>query len=146
MTHRRIGPKGLALIKASEGLRLKAYLDPVGIPTIGYGSTGPHVAMGKAITHAEADALLRKDLERFERGVSELAGEMTPGQFSALVSFAFNVGLKALEESTLLRLHRAGDFVGAAAQFGRWTKAGGKVLPGLVKRRAAEAALYRGIA
>lgn len=146
MTHRRIGPKGLALIKASEGLRLKAYLDPVGIPTIGYGSTGSHVAMGKAITHAEADALLRKDLERFERGVSELAGEMTPGQFSALVSFVFNVGLKALEESTLLRLHRAGDFVGAAAQFGRWTKAGGKVLPGLVKRRAAEAALYRGIA
>jgi lysozyme len=146
MNHRRIGPKGLALIKSSEGLRLKAYLCPAGVPTIGYGSTGSHVTMGKTITHAEADALLRKDLERFEHGVSEMAGEMTPGQFSALVSFAFNLGLGALEDSTLLKLHKAGDFVGAAAQFARWNKAAGKVLPGLVKRRAAEAALYRGIA
>lgn len=146
MTPRRIGPKGLALIKASEGLRLKAYLCPAGVPTVGYGSTGPHVHMGMTITNAEADALLRKDLERFEIGVSEMAGEMTPGQYSALVSFAFNLGLGALEDSTLLKMHKAGDFVGAAAQFGRWNKAGGKVLKGLSLRREQEAALYRGIA
>jgi lysozyme len=145
MTNRRIGPKGLALIKSSEGLRLKAYRDAVGVLTIGYGSTGAHVKPGMSITNAEADALLRKDLERFERGVAEMAGEMTPGQFSALVSFAFNLGLQSLKESTLLRLHKEGDFVGAAQQFARWNKAGGKVLPGLVKRREAEAALYRGI-
>lgn len=143
MTHRRIGPKGLALIKASEGLRLKAYRCPADVPTIGYGSTGPHVRMGMTITEAEADALLRKDLERFERGVAEMSGDMTPGQFSALVSFAFNVGLEALRKSTLLRKHLSGDHAGAAAEFGKWVNAGGKKLPGLVKRRAAEAALYR---
>lgn len=141
---RRIGPKGLALIKTSEGLRLKAYRDAVGVLTIGYGSTGPHVKPGMTITEAEAEALLRKDLDRFERGVVELAGEMTAGQFSALVSFSFNLGLSALRDSTLLRLHRAGDFDGAAAQFGRWNRAGGRVLPGLTKRRAAERALYGG--
>lgn len=139
---RRIGPKGLALIKSSEGLRLKAYLCPAGVPTIGYGSTGPHVRMGMTVTNAEADALLRKDLERFEAGVSEMAVEVTPGQYSALVSFAFNLGLKALEDSTLLRKHKDGDYAGAAAEFGKWVNAGGKKLPGLVKRRAAERALY----
>lgn len=142
MTHRRIGPKGLALIKQYEGLALKAYVCPAGVVTVGYGSTGPHVRMGMAITHAEADALLRKDLERFERGVSAIAGEMTPGQFSALVSFAFNLGLEALKESTLLRLHKEGDHAGATEQFGRWNKAGGRVLNGLTKRRAAERRLY----
>jgi lysozyme len=145
MTHRRIGPKGLALIKSSEGLHLKAYRCPAGVLTIGYGSTGAHVKMGMKISAAEADALLRRDLERFERGVSEIGGDMTPGQFSALVSFAFNLGLGNLKGSTLLRLHLAGDHAGAAAQFAKWNKAAGEVLPGLVKRRAAEAALYRGI-
>lgn len=143
MTHRRIGPKGLALIRQFEGLALKAYRDPVGILTIGYGSTGPHVHEGMTITPAEADALLRKDLERFERGVAKMAGEMTPGQFSALVAFSFNVGLKALQDSTLLKLHRTGDHAAAAGQFPRWNRAGGKVLKGLTKRRAAERDLYR---
>lgn len=143
---RHIGPKGLALIKRSEGLRLKAYRCPADVPTIGYGSTGPHVRMGMTITEDEAERLLREDLERFERGVVEMAGEMTPGQFSALVSFAFNLGLGALKKSTLLRKHLAGDYAGAAGEFGKWTLAGGKRLPGLVTRRADEAALYRGVA
>jgi lysozyme len=143
MTERHIGPKGLALIKRSEGLRLKAYRCPAGVATIGYGSTGNHVAMGMTITEAEAEALLRKDLERFERGVVAMAGEMTPGQFSALVSFAFNLGLGALQKSTLLKKHLAGDHAGAAAEFAKWNKAGGRVLPGLVTRRADEADLYR---
>lgn len=143
MTERHIGPKGLALIKRSEGLRLKAYRCPADVPTIGYGSTGPHVHMGMTITEAEAEALLLKDLGRFERGVAEMGGEMTPGQFSALVSFAFNLGLNALRKSTLLKKHLAGDHAGAAAEFSKWVNAGGKRLPGLVTRRADEAALYR---
>lgn len=142
MTDRRIGPKGLALIKSSEGLRLKAYRCPADVPTIGYGSTGPHVRMGMTITEAEAEALLRKDLARFEAGVVKLAGPMTPGQFSALVSFAFNLGLGALGKSTLLKKHKAGDFAGAKAEFAKWNRAGGRVLAGLTKRRAAEAELY----
>jgi lysozyme len=143
MTERHIGPKGLALIKRNEGLRLKAYRCPAGIPTIGYGSTGAHVHMGMTITEEEAEALLRRDLERFERGVSEMAGEMTPGQFSALVSFAFNLGIEALRKSTLLRKHLAGDYAGAALEFAKWNRGGGRVLPGLVTRRADEAELYR---
>jgi lysozyme len=143
MTERHIGPKGLALIKRSEGLRLKAYKCPADVPTIGYGSTGPHVRMGMTITAEEAEALLRKDLERFERGVVEMAGKMTPGQFSALVSFAFNLGLGKLRKSTLLKKHLAGDYEGAAREFAKWVNAGGKRLPGLVTRRADEAALYR---
>lgn len=143
MTERRIGPKGLDLIKRSEGLRLKAYRCPANVPTIGYGSTGPHVRMGMTITAERAEALLRDDLERFERGVVEMGGKMTPGQFSALVSFAFNVGLGALKRSTLLKKHLAGDYEAAANQFKVWDKAGGRVLPGLTKRRADEAALYR---
>lgn len=140
---RRIGPKALALIKRFEGLELKAYRCPANVVTIGYGSTGPHVRMGMTITEAEAEALLRKDLERFEKGVVDLAGKMTPGQFSALVSFAFNVGLSALKGSTLLRMHLAGDYDGAERQFMRWNRAGNRVLAGLTKRRAAEAELYR---
>ncbi len=141
---RRIGPQGLALIKRFEGLRLTAYKCPADVPTIGYGSTGPHVRMGMTITEAEAEALLLEDLDRFERGVAKMTPTATPGQFSALVSFAFNLGLGALQGSTLMRKHLAGDFAGAAAEFPRWNKAGGRVLAGLTTRRAAEAALYRG--
>jgi lysozyme len=88
--------------------------------------------------------ILRRDLEHFERGVERLCGSCTEGQFDGLVSFAFNLGLGALEGSTLRKLHNAGQFAAAANQFLRWNKAGGRVLPGLTKRRAAEADLYRG--
>ena len=145
MVTRHINPAGLALVKQFEGCRLKAYPDPAtnGDPwTIGYGSTGPHVHPGLTITQAEADALLAKDLARFEAGVEQVAPGATDNQFAALVAFAFNLGLGALSGSTLLKKHKAGDYAGAQAEFGKWVKAGGKVLPGLVKRRAAEAALY----
>lgn len=142
MSDRRIGPKGLNLIKSFEGLRLHAYRCPADVPTIGYGSTGPHVYMGQIITVDEAEDLLREDLARFEKAVSEMGGTMTPGQYSALVSFAFNVGINALRRSTLLRLHLAGDHKGAAAQFGKWDKAAGRVMAGLTRRRAAERELY----
>lgn len=143
-TGRTISEKGSAHIRSSEGLRLSAYPDPGsgGEPwTIGYGHTGG-VKKGDQITPAQADAFLKADLKRFEAAVSRLAPHATQGQFDALVSFAFNVGEKALERSTLLRLHNAKDYAGAEAQFARWTYASGKQLSGLITRRKAEAELY----
>lgn len=139
----KISDKGLGLIKRFEGCELKPYICAGGKLTIGYGSTGPHVRPGVRITQQEAEELLRKDVARFDADVSKLAPVATQGQHDALVSFAFNLGTDALRKSTLMRLHKAGDYTGAAEQFGRWVNAGGKRLNGLVKRRAAEAELYR---
>ncbi len=141
-----ISDEGIALIKKFEGCRLTSYPDPAtgGVPwTIGYGSTF-NVHPGMTITAADAEARLRMDLSQFERGVTvAVAGKpTTQHQFDAMVSFAFNVGLENLRNSTLLRKHCTGDFAGAAEQFSRWTKAAGKVMSGLVRRRAAEALLY----
>lgn len=139
-----ISETGLALIRQFEGLRLAAYRCPAGIATIGYGSTAG-VKMGQTITSARAEELLREDVRQFEAAVSRLVKvPLTQGQHDALVSFAFNLGAKALEKSTLLRLLNAGDYSGTAAQFDRWVYASGKKLPGLVKRRAAERALFEG--
>lgn len=138
----QISKAGLDLIKKFEGLYLKAYRCPAGVPTIGYGHTAG-VAMGQTITQQQADDYLRRDVRQFERAVARLVTvPLTQGQFDALVSFAFNLGEGALAQSTLLRLLNAGDYAGAAAQFDRWNKAGGRVLPGLVRRRAAERALF----
>jgi lysozyme len=140
---RRVNAEALALVKRWEGLRLTAYLCPAGVWTIGYGSTGPHVREGMTITEAQADALLVQDLARFEAAVSRLVTvPLTDGQFGALVSLAFNIGIGAFGKSTLLRKLNAGDYTGAQEQFHVWRRAGGKVLPGLVNRRAAEAALF----
>lgn len=142
MTARKIGPAGLKLVKQFEGCELSAYRCPAGIWTIGYGSTGPHVKPGMAITQQRADALLQEDLARFETAVANAAPGASQNQFDAMVAFAFNVGITAFTKSTLLRRHTASDFAGARAEFARWNKAGGKVLAGLTRRRAAEAALY----
>jgi lysozyme len=107
------------------------------------GHTGPDVRKGQTITREQSQALLSADLARFEGAMNKLGGKMTQSQFDALVSFAFNLGIGALAKSTLLKKHLAGDYAGAAKEFARWNKAGGKVLAGLVKRRAAEAALYQ---
>ena len=135
-------------IKAFEGCRLTAYPDPGtgGDPwTIGWGSTGPDIKRGTVWTQEQADQRLAEHVAEFATGVTAaLSGKpTTQPQFDALVSFAYNVGLGNLRTSTLLRKHRAGDYEGAAAEFGKWTRAAGKVLPGLVRRREAEAALYR---
>lgn len=143
---RQIGPRGLALIKEFEGLELKAYLCPAKVWTIGYGSTGPHVKPGMVITEAQADALLQKDLDRFEAAVADDAPQASQNQFDAMVCLAFNIGIGAFEKSSVLRLHRAGDHRGAAEAFGKWIYAGGKVLTGLQRRRAREADLYRSAA
>lgn len=144
-TERRLSQNGLNLIKSFEGLELKAYKDAVGVLTIGYGSTGAHVKPGMVITEAQAEDLLRKDVSRFEAAVRELCPLTTQGQYDSLVSFSFNVGEKALEDSTLRRLHNEGKYAEAVQQFGRWNKAGGRVLAGLTRRRAAEAAFYRSV-
>lgn len=141
----KINAEGLALVKTFEGCVLHAYPDPGtgGEPyTAGYGHTGG-VKPGIKITQEQADAWLVSDLSNFERGVNSLcAVTLNTNRFSALVCFAFNVGISALEHSTLMRLVNAGCFVEAAHQFSHWVYAGGHTMPGLVRRRAAEAALF----
>lgn len=138
----KIGAEGIALIKRFEGLRLSAYLCPAKVLTIGYGSTGPHVRPGMKIDEPEAERLLRDDLARFERCVAVKCPTALPRQFDAMVSLAFNIGCAGFEKSTVARMHNAGKFAAAADAFAMWNKGGGKVQPGLVKRRAAERALY----
>ena len=142
----QISPAGLALIKRFEGLRTEAYRCPAGVWTIGYGSTRG-VREGMKITEAQAEALLLRDVERFERDVVGMVEvPITQGMFDALVSFAFNLGAEAMRRSTLLRLLNQSRYADAAQQFARWNKAGGRVLDGLTKRRAAERALFEGTA
>lgn len=141
----RISQNGLDLITAFEGLRLSMYKCSAGVDTIGYGSTGKHVKPGLTITEDEAEALLRKDVGRFEDAVGKLVRvKLDQDEFDALVAFSYNIGAGAFAESTLLKKLNAGDFGGAYKEFARWNKAGGKVLKGLVRRRAAEAALFAG--
>lgn len=139
----KISQRGIDLIKEAEGLRLDAYQDSVRVWTIGYGHTGD-VRVGQRITKAEAEQILRDDLDVFEHGVLKATEprKLTQGQFDALVSFAFNLGLGNLKSSTLLKKLNAGDAAGASFEFQRWVYAGGKKLPGLVKRREAERALF----
>lgn len=135
--------RGIALIKRWESFQPKAYKCPAGVWTIGYGHTGD-VKPGMTVTEHQAEAILGLDLEKFEEGVDGLAKglALTSNQFSALVSFSFNVGITALANSTLLKKLRKGDLKGAQAEFARWNKAGGKVLKGLTLRRADEAELF----
>ncbi|MEM1369158.1 MAG: lysozyme [Cyanobacteria bacterium P01_H01_bin.15] len=145
----RINDAGLALIKHFEGRELHAYQDSVGVWTIGYGHTSaagpPQVRAGMTISEQEAEDILRQDLGLFEGGVRDrVKVSMNSNQFSALVAFSFNVGLGALGNSTLLRKLNGGDYQGAGEEFLRWVKAGGATLPGLVRRRDAERALFLG--
>jgi len=138
----KINEAGLALIKSFEGCKLKAYKDSVGIWTIGYGHI-EGVAEGLTCSQEQADTLLRGDLARIEAGVSKaVCVPLTENQFSALVCFAFNVGVGSLNKSTLLKKLNAHNMSEAAEQFLVWNKAGGKVLKGLTTRRTAERALF----
>jgi GH24 family phage-related lysozyme (muramidase) len=155
---RAIGAAGIALIKRFEGcarLRadglIEAYPDPGtgGDPwTIGWGATGPGIEPGTRIgpgtvwTQAQCDTRLEADLQRYARDVSRAIGSAptTQAQFDALVSFHYNTG--AIHRATLTRKHVAGDHAGAVAEFARWNRADGRVLKGLVRRRAEEAKLY----
>lgn len=142
--------KGIKNIKDFEGCSLTAYPDPGtgGAPwTIGYGWTHPvdgkPIKPGMTIKQETADRLLKTGLVSYENDVLKMAKvKLTQGQFDALVSFAYNVGSRALSTSTLLRKLNDGDVNGAADEFLRWNKAGGKVLNGLARRREAERALF----
>lgn len=134
---------GLSLIKHAEGLRTTAYQDSVGIWTIGYGHTGQDVTPDLSITEDDANQLLKLDLRHAENGVSKAAKvALNTNEFSALASFAFNLGVGTLNSSTLLKKLNADDRTGAADEFLRWIHAGGKELPGLIKRRQAERELF----
>lgn len=139
--------EGLALIRRLEGFRSEAYRDAVGVWTIGYGHTSmagpPAVTAGLRITAEEGAAILARDVEAVAQGVRKaVTVELSDNQFSALVSFAYNVGLGAFRASSVLKTVNAGAFADVPARLALWVKAGGKTLPGLVRRRALEGELF----
>lgn len=143
----RISKRGIDLIKHFESLRLTAYYCDAGKPTIGYGSTlgitHEDVKNRKTITESQAEALLTKDLARFEDVVNRnVKVKLTQNQFDALVSFAFNVGGGNFTSSTLLKELNKGNYKEVPNQLLRWDKSKGKVLAGLTRRRKAEAYLW----
>lgn len=137
-----INDKGLDLIKHYEGFRPTAYKCSAGVWTIGYGHT-KGVRQGDTCTMDEATLFLKADVREAENAVSRLVTvPLTSNQFSALVSFVFNIGSGAFGTSTLLCKLNAGAYHEVPGEMMRWNKAGGKILAGLNKRRAAEAALF----
>jgi lysozyme len=147
----RVSDAALELIMRFEGFRAEAYRDAAGIWTIGYGHTSmagpPQVRPGMRITKAEAVDILRRDVERFARGVARAIGDealakLDENQFGALVSFAYNVGLGNFRRSSVLRAVRDGRPEDVPRLLLRWTKAGGRRLRGLVRRRRAEGRLW----
>ena len=138
---------GIDLISSFEGCELKAYLCPAKVWTIGFGTTvypnGVKVKKGDSYTLEQAKQFKAHDLKRFEKTVNDLVKvPLTQNQFDALVSLTYNIGTGAFEKSTLLKKLNAGDYQGAADQFTVWNKGGGKVLQGLVNRRAKEKEVF----
>ena len=146
---RRINAAGLSLVKEFEGFEPRWYKDPVGIQTIGYGHTDaagePKYAAtkGLVLTEAKATEILRNDLQKYADAVSRaVTVPLNDNQFDALVSWCYNVGPGAMAGSTLVRKLNAGDYSAVPSELAKWNKAGGKVLNGLTRRRAAEATLF----
>lgn len=138
-----ISEPGLKIIKDFEGLRLQAYLDSGGVPTIGYGHI-KGVKMGDTCTLAQAEAWLREETAGAVAAVNAaLKVPVSQNQFDAMVSLAYNIGNEAFRNSTLLRMLNAGDVAGATGQFKRWNKDNGQVVKGLTNRRLAEELLFR---
>ena len=132
----------IELIKSFEQLRLNSYRCPAGVWTIGYGHTDG-VNQGMLITEKTADAFLKQDIRNAEHCVNQMGVDLTQGQFDALVSFVFNIGVQAFRISTLRRLIMSNpDDLEIADEFRRWVYAGNKKLPGLIKRREKEIELY----
>ena len=141
----KIGAGALALVTPlvilHEGWVPKTYRDPIGIVTACVGHTGPELQMGQTFTREQCDEMLVSDLLKHAEALDCVTHPLTQSQKAALLSFAFNVGNGQFCRSTLVRKANAGDMPGACAELSRWTMAGGRELPGLVKRRAAERAL-----
>lgn len=138
----KLAQEGIDLIKRREACRLKAYLCPAKVWTVGYGHTGPEVHQGLTISQDEAEALLLADLIVFDSAVLKACPDATPLQHAAMVSLCYNIGTGAFAKSSVARLHNAGKYAEAAQAFALWNKGGGKVLAGLVSRRAEESGLY----
>ncbi|KAK9727421.1 hypothetical protein K7432_001860 [Basidiobolus ranarum] len=144
----QINNEGLALVKEFEGFYANFYTDPVGIKTIGYGhachTAGSNCdSIKPPISEAQGSALLRQDLAQFEKCIRDnTAASLDTNQFSALVSFAFNLGCGAYRGSDMRTMLNNGNINGAASEFKLWVHGGGKVLPGLVRRRKAECQLF----
>jgi len=155
----KVSKQCIEMIKHHEGVRTRPYRCPALLWTAGVGHVidpnhirvkfedRKNIALpedwNRVLSMAEVDRILAEDLANFERGVLRLCPTgLTQGRFYALVSFSFNVGLGNLQRSTIRMKHNRGDFEEAAEAFMQWTKAGGKELPGLVKRRKDEKALY----
>lgn len=140
---RKTSKAGVELIKSFEGCRLTSYLCPASRWTIGYGRASGDVRQGQKISQEQAEAYLLEDLAKFEAGVNALVRvPITQGMFDALVSFSYNLGLRALENSTLLKLLNQRKYGEAGVELNRWIHVSGAVLPGLVRRRKAEQALF----
>lgn len=136
-------PACTKLVKQFEGLRLTAYADPAGIVTIGYGHVGIRYNLGDTITESTANNLLSADLARACQCVLSLKISLTQMEIDALTSFVFNIGCGAFNQSSIRKLLSSGDFAAAALEFPKWVHSNGFVLPGLVRRRAAEQALFQ---
>jgi lysozyme len=136
-----LSPLGLAILEFLEDYREEAYLDSGGVPTIGYGHTGPEVKVGTHCTPEQADVWLRMDVAHAESVVTHL-GELSQGQFDALVLFVYNVGAQTFHDSTLRTLLDAGDDAAAAQQFLKWDHVKGVENAGLYRRRRIERALF----
>ena len=141
----KIGAAAAALAVSTvafyEGTVQRTYRDPIGIITACTGHTGPELQMGQTFTREQCDDMLAKDLLQHAAALDCIKTPLADGQKAAFLSFAFNVGNGAFCGSTLARKANAGDMRGACAELSRWTLAGGRELPGLVKRRAPERAL-----
>lgn len=136
---------GIDLICSFEGLRLKAYDDGVGVWTIGYGTTvinGRKVKKGDTCTAEQAKSYMAQDVMQFESAVNQVKVPLNQNQYDALVSLTYNIGVGAFLSSTLFKKLNAKDYKGAAEQFDRWNRAGGKVMRGLTNRRAKERKLF----
>ena len=128
----------LPVVMLYEGTVLRSYRDPVGIVTACVGHTGPELRMGQSYTKEQCETMLYGDLLKHADALNCIKTPLTDNQKAAFLSFAFNVGNKAFCDSTLARKANAGNMSGACAELSRWTRAGGRELPGLAKRRAAE--------
>lgn len=139
----KINDAGKKLIQSFEGCKLKSYKDIKGILTIGYGHTGSDVFENQTITQDKANELFNNDIEKFNSGVLNLVkSNINENQFSALVSFAFNLGLGNLKSSTLLKYINNSQFDLASGEFPKWDHSGGKEIEGLRRRRLAEQILF----
>ncbi len=139
---KRLSLDGIALIKSFEGFSPVAYRCPAGVLTIGYGFTDG-VKEGNTMSREQADKRLVYEAREYENAVfTATFGNVNQNELDALVSFSWNIGIRGMEKSTVIREHNKGNKAAAAKAFLMWNKAGGKVMNGLVRRRAAEAALY----